>query len=88
MFGYYLQDLGFSHIEEIRSGFPDAIGMKPIGSGRYRRVRIEFEFRSSSFLRHNHPIDQCDIIVCWVNDWPDCPIEVIELKSALFEPES
>jgi hypothetical protein len=23
------------------------------------------------------------LIVCWENDWPDCPIEVEELKSVL-----
>lgn len=84
LFGYYLKDLGFSHLEEIRAGFPDAIGMQKIDDKRYRRVRIEFEFHSRSFQLHNHPLEGCDIIVCWEHDWKDCPIEVIELKSALF----
>lgn len=88
LFGYYLKELGFSHLEEIRSGFPDAIGMKSTSKGRLQRVRIEFELKSSSFVRHNHPVDQCDVIVCWTNDWPDCPIPVIELRTALFEEES
>jgi hypothetical protein len=83
LFGYYLQDLGFSHLEEIRTSFPDAIGMRSIGSGRYKRVRIEFEFRSSSFKRHNHPINGCDVIVCWIHDWVDCPLQVIELRKEL-----
>jgi hypothetical protein len=26
---------------------------------------------------------ECDIIVCWENDWQECPIEVIELKSVI-----
>lgn len=85
LFGYYLQDLGFSHLEEIRTAFPDAIGMRSIGSGRYKRVRIEFEFRSSSFKRHGHPVSGCDVIVCWLHDWGDCPIEVIELRKVLGE---
>jgi hypothetical protein len=25
----------------------------------------------------------CDIIVCWEHDWPDCPIEVIELRDVI-----
>jgi hypothetical protein len=83
LFGYYLQDLGFSHIEEIRASFPDAIGMRPIGGGKYRRVRIEFEFRSRSFKQHKHDVKGCDVIVCWTHDWEDCPLEVIELRSAL-----
>lgn len=28
LFGYYMQDLGFSHVEEIRANFPDAIAMQ------------------------------------------------------------
>ena len=85
LFGYYLQDLGISHVEEIKSGFPDAIAMQSIGNGRYKRIRIEFEFRSSSFLRHGHPINECDLIVCWIHDWPECPLDVIELSTSLFE---
>jgi hypothetical protein len=23
------------------------------------------------------------LIVCWINNWPDCPLEVIELSSVL-----
>jgi hypothetical protein len=88
LFGYYLQDLGFSHIEEIRASFPDAIGMRPIGGGKYKRVRIEFEFKSSSFKRHGHSIAGCDIIVCWIHDWLDCPLEVIELRKTLQQDES
>lgn len=84
LFGYYLKDLGFSHLEEIRSGFPDAIGMQRIDNWRYRRVRIEFEFQSRNFVTHKHNVDECDVIVCWENNWQDCPLEVIELKSVLF----
>jgi hypothetical protein len=87
LFGYYLQDLGISHVEEIKSGFPDAIAMQSIGNGRYKRIRIEFEYRSSSFLRHNHPVAECDVVVCWIHDWPDCPLEVIELSPALFQQD-
>jgi len=70
-------------IETIQDAFPDAIGID------YRnrtdvglRKRIEFEFLSSNY---NHPLDGCDILVCWEHDWKDCPesIEVIELKSEL-----
>lgn len=88
LFGYYLQDLGISHVEEIKAGFPDAIAMRPVGNGKYQRVRIEFEFKSSSFVRHGHDINECDLIVCWLNDWKDCPIEVIELSKVLFGKEN
>jgi len=75
-------DLGIK-IESIQDAFPDAIGIdyrheREIGI----RKRIEFEFRSSNY---DHPVEGCDIIVCWEHDWRDCPetIEVIELKREL-----
>jgi hypothetical protein len=68
-------------IEQIRPRFPDCIAYKRTGDHE-RLVRVEFEFRSSSFRAHGHDPRQCDCIVCWHHDWPDCPdrIEVIELK--------
>jgi hypothetical protein len=46
-------------------------------------VKIEFEFKSSNFIRHGHNPDECDVIVCWQNDWKNCPIEIIELKEEI-----
>ena len=85
LFGHYMQKLGFSHVEEIRTEFPDVIAVRSVGNGKYQRVRIDFEFKSSSFLEKDHNINECDIIVCWNNDWNDCPIEVMELSKVLFE---
>ena len=66
-------------IEEIRPQFPDCIAYRRSGD-QEKLVRIEFEFRSSSFKAHAHDPKKCDCIVCWHHDWPDCPLEVIELK--------
>jgi len=49
----------------------------------WARARIEFEFKASNFNEHGHDPDGCDFIVCWINDWPDCPITIIELKSEI-----
>lgn len=76
----------FSHIETINpNGFPDAIGVVLDGNSgrRYKKVNIEFEYVSSNFKLHGHPIDQCDLLICWEDDWDDCPIEVIELQKYL-----
>lgn len=79
----------FSHIakklrvkvESIRPEFPDCIAYQKTAHGE-KRIRIEFEFRSSSFRNHKHSSRYCDWIVCWEHDWPDIPdkIRVIELK--------
>jgi hypothetical protein len=68
-------------VESVQAGFPDCIALQRVG-GKERRIRIEFEFRSSSFRAHGHPPDGCDWIVCWEHDWPDAPahLKVVELR--------
>ena len=68
-------------IEAIRAAYPDCIAYKHVGD-REKRVRIEFEFRSSGFRKHGHDAKKCDYIVCWHHDWPTVPrcLEIIELK--------
>jgi hypothetical protein len=80
LFAHVARKLQF-RIEEIRPRFPDCIAYRRAGDTE-TRVRIEFEFRSSSFRAHRHDPTQCDAIVCWHHDWPDAPesLEVIELK--------
>lgn len=84
LFGAAARDLGFS-ILHVQIGFPDCEAMREVERGRCRRERIEFEFQSRNFLAHLHPVDGCDLIVCWENNWPDAPLEVLELKSAVEE---
>jgi len=90
LFGFYMHELGFSHLEEIRSTFPDAIGMNILPNGRLQRVGIEFEYESVNFKKHNHDPGRCDIIVCWIHNWPNCPpnLTVIELKSFIEQMTS
>ena len=81
IFGKVIEDLNM-YIEEIKPGFPDCIGRRFTGRG-WEKVSIEFEYRSSNFGEHKHNPKECDIIVCWEHDWPECPIEVIELRDRI-----
>lgn len=83
LFGFYMHELGFSHLEQIRTAFPDAIGMQRLPNGRLQKVRIEFEYESKNFEQHNHDPNQCDIIICWVHNWRNFPtnLKIIELRS-------
>lgn len=81
IFGKVIEDLNM-YIEEIKPGFPDCIGRRFTGKG-WEKVYIEFEFKSSHFKDHGHNVEECNIIVCWENDWPECPIEIIELKDII-----
>jgi len=81
LFGKVVEDLNM-YIEEIKVGFPDCVGRRFTGKG-WERVNIEFEYKSSHFQAHGHDPQNCDIIVCWAHDWPECPIEVIELRDVI-----
>lgn len=78
MFATLAADLGFL-IESLTAGFPDCEAKRRVGK-LWERVRIEFEFQSRNFRDHRHDPRGCDLIVCWENNWPQCPIEVLELK--------
>jgi len=84
LFGMVCFDLGYV-VESVRTSFPDCEAKRCIDRkhDKWERVRIEFEFKARHFIDHGHDSSQCDLIVCWENDWPDCPLEILELKSAL-----
>lgn len=85
IFGAIAHEIGFEIISN-RAEFPDCKANRKIeGSARkrYKECLIEFELRSSDFKAHKHPVNGCDLIVCWEHDWKDCPLEVLELKKTI-----
>lgn len=82
LFGMVARELGFM-VEGVQSKFPDCKAKErvPGRAGRWRDARIEFEYKCSNF---NHEPNGADVVVCWENDWPECPVRrVIELKSKI-----
>jgi len=79
LFGTMAEDLGYV-VTRMQTDFPDCEAMRRIAGNRWQRVRIEFEYESRNFLKHGHDLKGCDLIVCWVNNWPECPVEVLELS--------
>lgn len=82
LFGALARTLGFI-ITWIGAAFPDGEAMREVAPGKYRPSRIEFEYESRNFLRHMHSTSGCDVIVCWIHNWPECPLEVVELSKAV-----
>lgn len=84
LFGMICRELGYV-VEIVKPGFPDCEAKRRVRgkAGMWQRVRIEFEFQSRNFRQHGHDPDQCDVIVCWEDNWPECPIEILELRSSL-----
>jgi Homing endonuclease associated repeat len=80
MFGIEMHRLGF-HVERMQPDFPDCEAMREVQPGVWQRVRVEFEYESRNFLRHGHKASECDVIICWRHNWPECPVnlDVVEL---------
>lgn len=89
LFGKIAHEFGM-YVELIRTGYPDCIAKRYIGKDKWEDIRIEFEFKSSDFLRHKHKAEDSDMIVCWEHDWQDCPksIEILELKNEINKLEN
>ncbi len=84
IFGMVARELGYL-VEAVQAGFPDCEAKRQVGPGKWQRVRIEFEFESRSFRDHGHPPEGCDLIVCWVHNWSECPshLEILELSTVI-----
>lgn len=80
LFSKISEDLGFK-IEAIQTDYPDCVGKRLVNANKkiYQSVAIEFEYCSSNFYQHGHDVSKCDVIVCWIHDWKECPLEVIEV---------
>jgi hypothetical protein len=56
LFSHLARKLGYE-IDLIRPGCPDCVAYRD-----GKRVRIEFEYRSSNFARHRHDPKKCDFL--------------------------
>lgn len=83
LFATLAADLGFL-IDSLTSEFPDCEAKRRVGK-TWERVRIEFEHESRNFRTHRHDPEGCDLIVCWEHNWPECPLEVLELRKVVRE---
>ena len=86
LFGVVAYELGFI-VEAVHAAFPDCEAKRCIDpkDQRWQRVRIEFEYKSRAFRDHGHDPHGCDLVVCWEHNWPECPLEVLELRKVIDE---
>jgi len=76
LFGSLAKEQGWE-VVSIRSEYPDAILKDRDGN----TWTVEFEFLAANFLLHRHDHRHCDLIICWENDYLDCPLPILELKT-------
>jgi hypothetical protein len=82
LFGAMAERMGFV-VHRLQAEFPDCEAIRQVGEDKWQKVRIEFEYESRNFLKHMHVASECDLIVCWRNNWPECPLEVVELRGEI-----
>ena len=77
-------------VESIQQGYPDCTAIRYVGKGRWERIDIEFEYKSSNF---DHDPDHCDVLVCWEDDLEGDRrnllkgLQIYELRSVINTPE-
>jgi len=79
LFGAVARQMGFV-VTRLQPAFPDCEALRRVDRDRWQRVLIEFEYESRNFLAHEHNVKGCDMIICWKHNWPECPLEVVELS--------
>ena len=79
LFGVLARDLGYI-VTLLQAEFPDCEALRRMTPEKWQRLRIEFEFESRNFMTHGHDVNGCDLIICWKHNWPECPVEVLELS--------
>jgi hypothetical protein len=82
LFGTMAERLGYV-VTRMQTDFPDCEAMRRIEGNRWQRVRAEFEYESRNFVKHAHDVNGCDLNICWAHNWPECPLEVLELQKEL-----
>lgn len=84
LFGLISHELGFL-MESIKPGFPAGEGKRCFDkeNNRWEHVYIDFEYKSSQFEEKRYNEDDCDLVVCWIHDWEECPVEILELRTTI-----
>lgn len=84
MFGLIGYELGFV-IKSVMTEYPDCEAKRcvDVQKDKWKRLSIHFEYKSSDFLTRGLDPEDCDLIVCWLHDWHQSPIEVLELRSVV-----
>ncbi len=81
LFSKVHRELGYPKITKLGAAFPDAIVEDEDGNEK----RIEFELKSMTFDREGHKPENCDLVVCWEDNWGSAAkVPVIELKKFLY----
>jgi len=74
LFGILADSLGYK-ILKVQTDFPDGLIEKD-----GVQIQVEFEFLSSNYLQHGHPLDFKGLCICWRNDCSLGKINILSLE--------
>lgn len=86
IFGLIGYELGFV-VKSVMTEYPDCEAKRcvDVKNDKWKRLSLQFEYKSSDFLTKGLDPEECDLIVCWLHDWHQSPLEVLELRSVVSQ---
>jgi hypothetical protein len=69
-------------VEEVRPQSPHYMMRRQTRRG-WERVAVACAYKSSDLQAQASALEASDLITCWEHDWPNCPLEVIELQTVI-----
>jgi len=75
IFVLFHRELGY-RILRTQEAFPDYILSDKEGG----KIRAEAEINARDFVAHGHPLEDCDLIICWEDNWKECKKPRLELS--------
>jgi hypothetical protein len=72
-------------VEEVRPHAPHYIVRRQTRRV-WERVAVACAYKSSELQAQAWALEGSHLIVCWEHDWPDCPLDVIELPTVIHTP--
>jgi len=75
IFLLFHKEFGYD-ILKTQENFPDYILLDKEG----KKIRAEAEINAFDFMVHGHPLEGCDLIICWEDNWKDCKKPRLELS--------
>jgi hypothetical protein len=81
LFGTLVRDLRLQ-VEEVWPQIPYCIARRFTARG-WERIALRFTHKSSEAREHALTPQSGELLLCWDHDWPDCPVEVMELQTVI-----
>jgi len=81
-FAKYHKELGYPKILISRDRFPDYL----LEGVQGKKIRAEVKVYSESAKAYENLDQECDLVICWYDNWDECPVPKLELSRHIDEP--